>query len=352
MNTLLPRGRERYHPDLKGNVTSFSYRFLLKELFFRASKTSVEKANRHRNIWFQDLALRSLENRSPKPDVLVAYSYAALAPIKWAKKNKIKIVLNQLDPGAEEEAWLRKNNRAESSKQQSAKFWEEWLQELDYADKIVVNSSWSAECLSKIGVPDHKIRIIQLCYEGVEVTSEKIVPVEFDHIRPLQILFLGQFIARKGSREILNLARLIDNKNLPIKINIAGLVPLEAAEQARTSRCCNIIGYVGPESKLDLLKTSDLLLLPSWSEGFGMTQLEAQAARLPVMYTKYCAPVAPAGISGILINNLSAESLLHELCRLIQYPRELERLSRNSTIRPEYRLDAVGARWRELFDSL
>ena len=54
---------------------------------------------------------------------------------------------------------------------------------------------------------------------------------------------------------------------------------------ASSPRCdrIRILGYVGEKEKWTLLRGAEALLLPSWTEGFGMPILEAQVACVPVI---------------------------------------------------------------------
>src|SRR6202000_3194537 len=48
------------------------------------------------------------------------------------------------------------------------------------------------------------------------------------------------------------------------------------------------VGKISHESKVKLLKSADLFVLPSYSEGFTSAILEAMAASLPVVATREC----------------------------------------------------------------
>lgn len=92
---------------------------------------------------------------------------------------------------------------------------------------------------------------------------------------------------------------------------------------------------------VEIYNASDLFVLPSQVEGFGLPIAEAMACGLPVMVTRYAAGwevASPAGKgipvhdweihkSGTMYANVSPEVMADEINRLIKNPKELARMS-------------------------
>ncbi len=57
---------------------------------------------------------------------------------------------------------------------------------------------------------------------------------------------------------------------------------------ADLEKAVRIVGKVSPEAKVKLLKSADLFVLPSYSEGFSSAILEAMAVSAPVIATRCC----------------------------------------------------------------
>ena len=54
------------------------------------------------------------------------------------------------------------------------------------------------------------------------------------------------------------------------------------------------VRWIGPVSRAKtaaFYRQADLLVFPTFSDGFGLTQLEAQAWKLPIIATKFCGDV-------------------------------------------------------------
>ncbi|MDC0609988.1 glycosyltransferase family 4 protein [Vibrio sp.] len=114
--------------------------------------------------------------------------------------------------------------------------------------------------------------------------------------RPMEILFLGALIERKGIFDLLKAL-----KDMPgVILNIGGGGDLEAFWQAvdknEVRSQVQFHGWVDSEKKAMLMAQSQLLILPSYNEGLPVVILEAMASCLPVIST----PVG--GIPEVIIN--------------------------------------------------
>ena len=98
---------------------------------------------------------------------------------------------------------------------------------------------------------------------------------------------------------------------------------------------------------VDMYHASDLFVLPSQVEGFGLPIAEAMACGVPVLVTKYAAGwevASPAGRgipvndweihkSGTVYANVNTSLLAKEILRLIRNPKELSRMSKMGLVR-------------------
>ncbi len=105
----------------------------------------------------------------------------------------------------------------------------------------------------------------------------------------LRMVFLGSIDVRKG---ILDLMKVLQDVDIPWRLDICGM-PTDAdteavfrqrlAAETRGRFCYH--GYVRGDEKRDILLGSDVLVLPSYGEGFPIVLLEGMAAGCAVITT-------------------------------------------------------------------
>jgi glycosyltransferase involved in cell wall biosynthesis len=113
---------------------------------------------------------------------------------------------------------------------------------------------------------------------------------KFDQvIRMPRLLFIGWLIKEKGIFELLEACQTLSRKyNFRLIIAGKGHAEEDCRAFVRSHGLENIIeftGWVDGEAKEILLTDSDILVLPSWEEGFPNAIIEAMAAKLAVVVT-------------------------------------------------------------------
>jgi len=67
-------------------------------------------------------------------------------------------------------------------------------------------------------------------------------------------------------------------------------------------------------------QNADVFLFPTLSDGFGLTQLEAQAWQLPVIASRTCGEVVTDRINGLLLPEVSGEAVAAALDECLRRP--------------------------------
>jgi glycosyltransferase involved in cell wall biosynthesis len=276
-----------------------------------------------RNNWFQSQVVGQLKALRPAPrtGVVFAYSYAAREILRVARDLGYTTVLGQIDPGPAEERIVNelcvRNGHPIAERQRvPTSYWEAWREECDISHRIVVNSPWSRKGLIDEGVPVEKINVVPLAYDPPKKARRftRVYPKSFSAARPLRVLFLGSLIPRKGVHEMLEAATLLNYA--PVEFWFVGPSGVKAPVRVENPR----IRWTGPvarESVHEFYRNADVFILPTHSDGFGLTQLEAMTWGLPVITSKNCGEVVHHGFNGLVLPTVTAEAIAEAInwCR-------------------------------------
>ncbi len=296
------------------------------------------------NDWFQRFVVDRLErDRSPANLNVFAYSYAAEQILKLARERGWRTVLGQIDPGPVEEQIVAQETPAGDGAWQPAPrdYWQRWERECQLADTIVVNSTWSRRALVTAGVREEKIRVIPLAFEPPAEADgfTRQYPDAFTSERPMRVLFLGQINHRKGVGQLFDAVKLMAAE--PVEFWFVGPLQVDVPHELKDR-----IKWFGVTPRNDVARyyrDADVFILPTFSDGFGLTQLEAQSWKLPVIATPYCGDVVTNGLNGIILETISAEAIADTLRQLRRSPETLRTMSENSHVDDRFSLQSLAA---------
>lgn len=326
---------DRYAADLAGaDVHAFNASAVRFEIGakLRGEAPRGWDAILRRNAWFEAnvaRAMRAGRVLETKP-IVFAYSYAALGILRAARDAGCTTVLGQIDPAIAEEDIVANAVAAHPAlrpawQRAPAAYWDRWREEAALADHIVVNSGWSQQGLMEAGINAAKLRVVPLAYGAAANQADRQWPERFDATRPLRVLFLGSLNIRKGMAELLAAADLV--RDAPIEFHFVGPAEIELPPEALANPKLH---FHGPAARGDVARhyaAADLFILPTLSDGFGLTQLEAQAHGLPVIASRRCGDVVRDGVAGVLLDEVTPEAISGALTGLIAAPANLGAMS-------------------------
>jgi glycosyltransferase involved in cell wall biosynthesis len=331
----------RYHSELAGApVTEFNLQAL--------------KASRHRfdNPYggflqvgeaFGRSVVKALDSRHSSLDsntIFFGYDTGFLEPGQWIKERGGKTIVCQMDPSryevdlvkVEEKRWP---SWAQGSLEVPEAYFQRREAEWAVADLVMVNSEWTRQALIKQGVPEYKLVAVPLAFEPprprpstfdfrpVSVISSR--PSSLDSRRTLRVLFLGQVILRKGIQYLIEAARLLNRES--IHFDVVGSIGIskEALQSAPPNMTFH--GTVSRDRTEEFYRSADVFVLPTLSDGFALTQLEAMAYGLPVIATPNCGEVVSDGVDGLIVPASDANALAEAFQLLLQDPEKLQAMS-------------------------
>ncbi len=328
----------RFHSDLASeNVVGLNSGFLKLEMASRIKKRDGWPLILHRNNWFQEAASEKVaaiieRSKSEKPPAVFGFSYAARQIFEAAKEHGCPTVLGQIDPGPFEVRLVQElhdRHGIEPLATPPESYWENWHAECELADCIIVNSSWSQQALVNEGVPLEKIEIVPLAYQAPKdvVIQTKETPNQFSQNRPLQILYLGQMIARKGVVELIDAIDRLGDR--PMHWTMVGGGDANLLDQLRQRDRVTVTGQVDRESAILYYQNADVFILPTHSDGFAITLLEAAAFGLPIVASPFCGDVVRNGIDGLTMPEVSCDAIASSIDSLIDSPETLAQFRAN-----------------------
>jgi glycosyltransferase involved in cell wall biosynthesis len=345
--------RERFHPGLaQATVHSFNYQSLAFEARSRLQSRINWDLIIKRNDWFQRRVISKLARCAKRggneKTTLFSYSYTARALFEFARAQGWRTVLGQIDPGPRGEhirIRLLEENPAPPGKWQPAPsdYWDSWRSECELADHIVVNSKWSHDALVEEGVLSDKIRIVPLGYEsGKKVAGfRREYPTAFSYERPMRVLFLGQVNLLKGIGPVLEAAKLLRSE--PVEFWFVGPVQIHLPAETKREPQLRWFGAVSRGETAWYYQQADVFVFPTFSDGFGLTQLEAQTWRLPVIASKHCGDVVREGENGILLSEISGQVIADVLLDVLHHPNKLFGMASRSGIDEKYSLHSLAS---------
>lgn len=186
------------------------------------------------------------------------------------------------------------------------------------------------------------IQDIQPCVH-IEVLSNSVsIPTESCQLQEhFQILYLGMLIKRKGVSDLIDAISLLSENNFfegkNVEIIITGTGAEESilknkVQQLSLSKYIKFIGWIDNAKKKEILKNTQLLILPSYNEGLPVCILEAMSYGIPVISTNVGSipEVVIHGVNGEIISPGNKIELASSIQKIIDSPYTWTKYSRNS----------------------
>jgi glycosyltransferase involved in cell wall biosynthesis len=191
------------------------------------------------------------------------------------------------------------------------------------ADRVVAVSHLTRKTVvERYGVPAQKVSVVHNAVARHEVERRYVVPPRIRHEK--RVLFLGRVTFQKGPEYFMESARLVLRKMPNVRFFMAGsgdMLPMliRRAGQLRIGNRFHFAGFLRGEEVDRMFALSDLYVMPSVSEPFGITPLEAMLYDVPVLLSRQ------SGVSEVLKHALKADfwdtrDMADKICAVLRYP--------------------------------
>lgn len=202
---------------------------------------------------------------------------------------------------------------------------------IEQCDRIVSVSNWTADLLvSKYNADRAKIQVV---HNGV-FQSDNDVLREETPISDKIVTFLGRVTFQKGPEYFVDAARKVLTQFPDSHFVMAGsgdALPqmIHRVAKAGMSSQFHFTGFLNKKDIQRLLSFSNVYVMPSVSEPFGITPLEAIQARVPVIISKQ------SGVSEVIPHALKVDfwdtdALARAVCSILQHKSLANTLQKNA----------------------
>jgi len=182
---------------------------------------------------------------------------------------------------------------------------------------------WKKELVKRYGLSENKINVT---YEGVAdgLLSQKTnadpqkILAKYNIQKPF-IIYTGSLYPHKNVERLVKAVAII-NQDLKLVIVCARNVFyqrfLQKIKELKAEKFVNLVGFVPDEELAVIYKQAQVLVFPSFWEGFGLPGLEAMGSGLPVIAAKASCLPEIYGQAALYFNPLDERELAEKIQRI------------------------------------
>lgn len=208
------------------------------------------------------------------------------------------------------------------------------------ANGIIVNSQFTKERVIVYSGSTAKSKV-EIINPGIEIRFNRMKKRVYKNKKSWNLLSVGSITERKGYHFLID--ALKNSKDIPFKCYIVGNIANEKyysllVEKIRIN-CLEdrviFLGYTSGERLQELYNNSDIFILPSVHEGYGIVVCEAICQGLPIIATNVGAipEIIEDKKTGLLIKSKSPESIEKGIRQLITNSSLARELSENAMLK-------------------
>ena len=206
----------------------------------------------------------------------------------------------------------------------------EWMGMYEADSVIVVSEYMKNRIMEKYSVPEGKIHIIYNAVDAESYRGEKIRFGTGDRV----VLFLGRLTIQKGPDYFLRAARRVLDVEKNVRFIVVGtghMLPELIDQSIRMGIADNVIFTGYAESINEYYKMADMYVMPSVSEPFGITALEAMASGTPIILSKQ------SGVSEVVrhcmkVDFWDVDEMANKIIGLLRYGTMKNEMEKNGSM--------------------
>lgn len=193
---------------------------------------------------------------------------------------------------------------------------------MEYADKIITVSNLTRDIvIKKYGIKPSKVQTV---YNAVEPMHFTEVTKPFRGVSDKIVTFLGRITMQKGPEYFIEAAKMVLSKMSDVRFVMAGSGDM-MEKMIRRAASLNITdrfhftGFLRGNDVFTMLGMSDVYVMPSVSEPFGISPLEAMQSNVPVIISKQSG-VAEVLTHAVKVDFWDIEAMADAIYGILSYP--------------------------------
>lgn len=203
--------------------------------------------------------------------------------------------------------------------------------------------------------------VVSIIPNGFDFSDEYFLKSQYCETKSSDIIYIANLTFLKGVDVLIKSISLVQKEIPAVKVLIGGIGPLENEMKNKVKDLClekniTFLGYIDRLEKYSFLKSSKVCIVPSRSETFGITILEAMACKKPVIASNVggIPYVIENGKTGLLFKSTDE----YELAERIIFLLNNDYLMANMGIQGEKRVkdmfqwDHVAKKTLELYENI
>ncbi len=161
---------------------------------------------------------------------------------------------------------------------------------MDYADHIITVSNLTRETvINKYNVDPLKVTTVHNAVEPVSKEIQNIIPNK--NPKEKVVTFLGRITMQKGPEYFVEAASRVLQRSKNIRFVMAGsgdkmVAMIDLVARRKIADRFHFTGFLKGKQVYEMLKSSDVYVMPSVSEPFGISPLEAMQVSVPTIISK------------------------------------------------------------------
>ncbi len=208
---------------------------------------------------------------------------------------------------------------------------------MEQADVVVAVSGFTKELIvRKYGINPGKIEVVHngIDWKPSREVREHVARLPFEKHGQKMVLFVGRLTIQKGADHFLKAAARVIQFEPKTMFVVAGAGDMEhqlIREAASLGLTNNIlfVGFQRGEDLHDLYRDADLFVLPSVSEPFGLTALEAVSYGAPVLLSKQSG-VKEVVADALLVDFWDVDEMANKIISALRFSPLRTELAKNS----------------------